>query len=259
MTRDLPQRLLTTLVYVFLFMPIIMVVVMSLNASRYSVFPVPEWSFVWYEKALEDETIGAALKNSLVIALVSAVLATIIGTTVSIALVRFRFRFQNLVRSAFMSPLIFPEMILAVMLLILSASLNLQGGFWIVVAGHVLVGLPFVITVVSARLHGFDSSLEEAAQDLGANEWATFRRITMPLALPGIIGGGLLAFTTSFDNFIITYLVAGSDVVTIPIKIYSMIRLEFSPKLHAFSTAIVFMTLCLLFLYRMVLRRQASY
>lgn len=259
MTKDLPQRLLTALVYIFLFLPIIMVIVMSLNASRYSVFPVPKWSFVWYEKAWADESIGEALKNSVIIAIVSATLATIIGTTVSIALVRFKFRFKEVLRSVFMSPLIFPEMILAVMLLILSASLNLQGGFWIVVAGHVLVGLPFVITVVSARLHGFDLSLEEAAQDLGANEWTTFRRVTMPLALPGIVGGGLLAFTTSFDNFIITYLVAGSDVVTIPIKIYSMIRLEFSPKLHAFSTVIVFMTLCLLVLYRMILRRQAEY
>lgn len=253
--RDLPQKLLTIAVYIFLFLPIIMVVVMSFNASRYSVFPAPSWTLDWYRQAFEDERIVEALRTSALIALVSSVLATAIGTCTSIALARFRFRARNAVRATFMAPLVFPEMILAVTLLVLSSSLNLQGGFWIVVGGHVLVGLPFVITVVSARLIGFDHSLEEVAMDLGANEWRTFLRVTLPLAMPGVVGGALLAFTVSFDNFIITYLVAGSDVITIPIKIYSMIRTEFSPKLHAFSTFILILTLCLLTIYRMATAR----
>lgn len=251
----MPQRLLTVAVYVFLFLPIVMVVVMSFNASRYSVFPAPGWTTEWYRKAFEDERIVEALRTSGLVALVSAAFATAIGTCTSIALVRFRFRFRNAVRATFMAPLVFPEMILAVTLLILSTSLNLQGGFWIVVGGHALVGLPFVITVVSARLIGFDRSLEEAAMDLGAGEWRTFVRVTLPLTLPGIVGGALLAFTVSFDNFIITYLVAGSDVVTIPVKIYSMIRTEFSPKLHAFSTFILALTLGLLAVYRVSVGR----
>lgn len=253
--KDLPQKLLTSAVFIFLFLPIVMVVVMSFNASRYSVFPAPSWTLHWYHDAMEDERILEALRTSALIALVSSILATTIGTCTSIALSRFKFRARNITRAAFMAPLVFPEMILAVMLLVVSARLNLQGGFWIVVGGHVLIGLPFVITVVSARLVGFDQSLEEAAMDLGASDWLTFRRVTLPLAMPGIVGGALLAFTVSFDNFLITYLVAGSDVVTIPVKVYSMIRTEFSPKLHAFSTFILIVTLCLLISYRMVSKR----
>ena len=256
--KNLPQKLLTLLVYIFLFLPIIMVVVMSFNSSRYSVFPAPEWTFDWYYKAFEDDRIIESLRTSVIVALISSLFATAIGTCVSIALVRFRFRLRNAVRATFMAPLIFPEMILAVTLLILSTSLELRGGFWMIVGGHVLVGLPFVITVVSARLIGFDRTLEEAAMDLGADEWRTFKRVTLPLALPGIVGGALLAFTVSFDNFIITYLVAGSDVITIPIKIYSMIRTEFSPKLHAFSTFILVLTLGLLVCYRIVMSRTTS-
>lgn len=248
--KDLPQKVLTVAVYIFLFLPIVMVVVMSFNASRYSVFPAPSWTMEWYAKAFADERIVEALHTSALVAVVSSLLAAAIGTSASIALARYRFRLRGVVRATFMGPLVIPEMILAVMLLILSTSLDLQGGFWMVVGGHVLVGLPFVITVVSARLVGFDRSLEEAAMDLGADEWRTFVRITFPLTLPGIVVVALLAFTVSFDNFIITYLVAGSDVVTIPIKIYSMIRTEFSPKLHAFSTFILILTLGLLAMYR---------
>ena len=116
----------------------------------------------------------------------------------------------------------------------------------LVIIGHVLIGLPFVLTVVSARLYGFDRSLEEAAMDLGADEVTTFRRITLPLIMPGIAGGALLAFTVSFDNFLITYLLAGSEVMTIPVHIYSMIRFEFTPKIHAISTVIIFVSVSLI-------------
>ncbi len=257
--RHLPQKALTALVYVFLFLPVLMVAAMSFNSSRYSVFPVPGWTAKWYRAAAADELIVESLKISAVLSLCAAVIATVIGSAAAVALVRYRFRFRDAIRAAFVSPLIIPEMILAVTLLMLSASLDLRGGFWTVVAGHVLICLPFVITVMSARLHGFDRSLEEAAMDLGAGEWRTFWHVTFPLSLPGVVGGALLAFTVSFDNFIITFMVAGSDIVTVPVKIYSMIRTEFSPKLHALSTFVVFVTLGILVLYRLVLRGAARW
>ena len=132
----------------------------------------------------------------------------------------------------------------------------MEGGILLIVVAHILIGLPFVLTIVSARLYGFDRSLEEAAMDLGANEVTTFRRITLPLILPGIIGGALLAFTVSFDNFMITYLLAGPGVTTIPIQIYSMVRFEITPKIHAVSTFIVLISMSLILIYAWVNRKR---
>ncbi|SME98038.1 spermidine/putrescine transport system permease protein [Tistlia consotensis] len=250
------QRAWTLLVYLFLFAPIVMVVIMSVNRSRYSVFPVPGWSLDWYRQALSDPSIVEALRTSAVVAVIASVLATSIGTLAAVALVRLRFRLRKVAHAAFMSPLIIPEIIIAIALLTLSTTLDFRGGYPIVVAGHVLMGLPFVITVVSARLYGFDQSLEEAARDLGADEVRTFLRVTLPLVLPGVVGGLLLAFTVSFDNFLVTFMVAGSEIVTMPLKIYSMLRFEFSPKIHAASTVIIFITISLLFVYRALTRKD---
>lgn len=232
-------RIWMGLVYVFLFAPILMVVVMSVSTSKYSTFPIRGWTTKWYGEAFGDPKIIDALQVSVIVAVVSAIIATIVGTMGSIALVRYRFRLRELTRAYFMSPIIVPEIITGIALLSFATLLSLQSGMYLVILGHVLIGLPFVVTVVSARLYGFDRTLEEAAQDLGADEMTTFRRVTLPLLAPGILGGLLLAFTISFDNFMITYMLSGSEVMTIPVHIYSMIRLEFTPKIHAISTVII--------------------
>ena len=152
--------------------------------------------------------------------------------------------------------MIIPEIITGIALLSFATMLHMEGGILLIVVAHILIGLPFVLTIVSARLYGFDRSLEEAAMDLGANEVTTFRRVTFPLILPGIIGGALLAFTVSFDNFMITYLLAGPGVTTIPIQIYSMVRFEITPKIHAVSTFIVFISMSLIFIYGRVNRKK---
>ncbi|MCG8689731.1 MAG: ABC transporter permease [Minwuiales bacterium] len=239
-------RVWAGLVYLFLFTPIFAVVLMSFSTSKYSTFPVRSWTGKWYSEAFGDEKIVAALQTSLLISVVAALIATLVGTLAAMGFVRNAFRSRELLRAFFLSPLIIPEIITGIALLSFATLLSVQGGMILVIIGHVLIGLPFVLTVVSARLYGFDRSLEEAAMDLGADEVTTFRRITLPLIMPGIAGGALLAFTVSFDNFLITYLLAGSEVMTIPVHIYSMIRFEFTPKIHAISTVIIFVSVSLI-------------
>jgi len=258
MPRDLIQKLWISAVYIFLFAPIVMVVVMSLNQSKFSRYPVPGWSLKWYVEAFEDPAIIQAIGTSALIAIVSALIASILGTLAAIALVRYSFKFRKFLRATFMSPLIIPEVVISVALLALSSTLSLKGGLLVIIGGHALLGLPFVITVVSARLASFDATLEEAAQDLGATEAETFFKVTLPLALPGVIAGMVLAFTVSFDNFLVTYMNAGSGVVTIPLKIFSMIRFEFSPKLHAASSLIIAITIGLLVIYHLLTRTKTD-
>lgn len=256
--RRLLLKTWTVLVFLFLFAPIAMVVLMSFSTSKYSTFPIRDWTFEWYGAAFGDERILAALQNSVLISVVASLLATAIGTLAALGIVRNRFRLKELTRAAFLSPLIIPEIITGIALVSFAALLSIQGGLLLVIVGHVLIGIPFVVTVVSARLYGFDRSLEEAAMDLGADSFKTFRRVTLPLLAPAILGGFLLAFTISFDNFLITYLLSGSQLMTIPVHIYSMIRLEFTPKIHAISTVIVFASIALMAVSQVIARRQPA-
>lgn len=245
MRSKLLLKVWVSLVYLFLFAPILMVILMSFSTAKYSIFPIKAWTMKWYSDAFADEKIISALQVSVTVAVISSLIATAVGTMAALALVRYRFRFREFTRAYFLSPIIVPEIITGIALLSFATILSMQSGILLVVIGHVLIGLPFVLTVVSARLHGFDRALEEAAMDLGADESTTFRRITLPLMAPGILGGLMLAFTVSFDNFLITYMLAGSDVMTIPVHIYSMIRFEFTPKIHAISTVIIFISIAL--------------
>ena len=243
-------------VYVFLFSPILTVVFMSFVSSKYSTFPLGGMTFKWYKMAAVDQNILSAFKTSLMISITATIFATCIGMLAAIGIVRGRFRGKEILNATFLSPMIIPEIITGIALLSFATILHIEGGILLIVVAHILIGLPFVLTIVSARLYGFDRSLEEAAMDLGANEVTTFRRITLPLILPGIIGGALLAFTVSFDNFMITYLLAGPGVTTIPIQIYSMVRFEITPKIHAVSTLIVLISMSLIFIYGRVNRKK---
>lgn len=248
------QKTIVFLVYVFLYAPILMLILMSFNTSRYSSFPAPDWSLKWYVEALNDEAIIDATITSTIIAVIVAVIATTLGTLASIALVRFRVRGKFAFQSLFMAPLPIPEVVIAIALLVFASKLNIGSGVLPLIAGHVLMGIPFVVTIVSARLYGVDASLDEAAMDLGANAKQVMRLIIIPLAAPGIIGGFILSFTISFDNFLVSHMVGGSSLVTIPTKIYSMLRFEFSPEIHAASTMIVTITVSLLLIYSVVTR-----
>lgn len=244
------------IVYVFLFSPILTVIFMSFVSSKYSTFPLGGTTFKWYKMAAADQNILSALKTSFMISITATIFATCIGMLAALGIVRGRFRGKEILKATFLSPMIIPGIITGIALLSFATILHIEGGILLIVVAHILIGLPFVLTIVSARLYGFDRSLEEAAMDLGANEVTTFRRITLPLILPGIIGGALLAFTVSFDNFMITYLLAGPGVTTIPIQIYSMVRFEITPKIHAVSTLIVLISMSLILIYGRVNRKK---
>lgn len=223
----------------FLYGPIALLVIYSFNASRL----VTVWggfSTRWYETLFQNEALIDAAWISLRVALASAALATLLGTMAAFALVRFgRFRGRLAFSAMLYAPLVMPEVIIGLSLLLLFVGLGIDRGFWTIVVGHATLGMCFVTVVVQARLAQFDRSLEEAAMDLGATPAATFRTVTLPLVAPGIVAGYLLAFTLSLDDFVIASFMAGPGATTLPMRIYSQVRLGVTPDVNAVSTLMI--------------------
>ena len=225
--------------FAFLYVPIGLVVLYSFNASRL----VTVWggfSTHWYVSLLENDQLLGAAGISLRVALASAALSTVLGTMAAFALHRFgRFRLRTLFAGLLYAPLVMPEVIIGLALLLLFVGLGIDRGFWTIVAGHTTLGLCFVAVVVQARLAGFDRSLEEAAQDLGASPARTFRLVTLPLIAPAMAAGFLLAFTISLDDFVIASFTSGPGSTTLPMRIYSQVRLGLTPEINAISTLLI--------------------
>ena len=222
--------------FAFLYGPILLLVIYSFNASRL----VTVWggfSTRWYAALAQDAQLLASVRTSLLVAIVSAAIATLNGTLAAIALVRFgRFRTRTLFAGAIYAPLVMPEVILGLSLLLLFVALGIQRGFWTTVAAHATFTMCFVTVVVQSRLAGFDRALEEAAMDLGAGPAQTFVAITLPLIRPAIVAGFLLAFTLSLDDLVIASFTAGPGSTTLPMRVYSQVRLGVSPEINAIST-----------------------
>jgi putrescine transport system permease protein len=225
--------------FAFLYVPIALVVLYSFNASRL----VTVWggfSTQWYVALLANEQLLSAASISLRVALASAALSTILGTMAAFALQRFgAFRLRTVFAGLVYAPLVMPEVIIGLALLLLFVGLGIDRGFWTIVAGHTTLGLCFVTVVVQARLAGFDRSLEEAAQDLGASPARTFRSVTLPLIAPAMAAGFLLAFTISLDDFVIASFTSGPGSTTLPMRIYSQVRLGLTPEINAISTVLI--------------------
>lgn len=224
--------------YLFLYLPIIVLITFSFNTSRFSV----EWeqfTWMWYVDLIRDPLVLGALKNSILIALAATILATIIGTLTAYGLYRFRFIGKTAFDGILFLPIVTPEIIMGISLLVFFVIIHFPLGLSSIIVAHVAFDIPFVMLIVRARLQGMDRSLEEAAMDLGADEWTTFFRITIPQLFPGIMAAALLAFTLSFNDFVITFFVTGIGSTTLPLKIYSMVRLGVSPKINALSAVVV--------------------
>ncbi len=239
------------IVYLFLYLPILAVVVFSFNSGN----QIARWegfSFAWYASLFEDAALWRACRNSLVVAGIATGIATSIGTATALAIERYRFRLRTpLIRLLYL-PIIIPEIVLAIALLTFYVYVRMPIGLMSVIIAHGVFNIAYVTVVVRARLQGFDTTLEEAARDLGANEWQTFWRVTFPLISPGIIGGALLAFTLSIDGFVITFFTAGVGYTTLSVHIYSMLKFGLTPQINAISTmllanSIVFILLFLWF------------
>lgn len=187
------------------------------------------------------------LYNSVIIALAAMILATIIGTLTAYGLYRYRFRGKMIFDGVLFLPIVTPEIVVGISLLIFYTSiLKMQLGLYTVIIAHTAFDIPFVMLIVRARLQGMDRALEEASMDLGADEWTTFFKVTIPQLRPGIIAAALLAFTLSFDDFVITFFVAGIGSTTLPLKIYSMVKLGVSPKINALSALIIVFSMILI-------------
>ncbi|CAB1367335.1 polyamine transporter subunit; membrane component of ABC superfamily [Denitratisoma oestradiolicum] len=232
-------------VYGFLYLPLAVVVLFSFNDSQLNA----QWvgfTTRWYSKLLGDGEMLRAAANSLTIALLSSTIATVLGAMAGLAMHRYRFRFLPFL---VLTPVAMPEILLGVSLLLFFRQvLDLTLGFLSILVAHITFSIGFVAVIVRARLAGMDESIFEAARDLGASPWATFRRITLPLILPALVAGFLMSFTLSIDDFVITFFVAGVGVSTLPLQIYSMIKVAVTPEVNAVSTLLMALTLSLIFL-----------
>lgn len=229
--------------YAFLYVPLAVVVLFSFNDSELNASWVG-FTTRWYATLLSDATMLHAAGNSLFIAVVASSIATVLGTMAGIAMHRWR---PKLLPFLVLTPVAMPEILLGVSLLLFFRQvLDLTLGLFSILAAHITFSIGFVAIIVRARLAGMDESIFEAARDLGATPWRTFRRVTLPLILPGIVAGYLMAFTLSIDDFVITFFVAGVGMTTLPLQIYSMIKVAVTPEVNAVSTLLMLLTLSLI-------------
>lgn len=228
--------------YGFLYAPLLIVVVYSFNDSNMNA----QWvgfTLDWYRKLLRNEEMLAAAGNSMLIALVASAVSTVLGTMAGYAMYRFRLR---LLPVLVVAPIAIPEILMGVSLLLFFVMINLTLGMVSIMLAHIAFCIGFVAIVVRARLAGLDESLTEAARDLGATPWQAFRLVTLPLVMPGIIAGALMAFTLSIDDFVITFFTAGPDARTLPLVIYTMVKITVTPEVNAVSTLLMLLTLALI-------------
>lgn len=270
-------RLIPTIGYIFLWLPIVVLIIFSFNSSRTGAV-WGHFTFDWYAKLISGGVLGGdaktstdemlkALQNSLVVAFGSMIIATVLGTTIAIGMERFQFRGRRLLDLLLYLPVVIPEMTMGLSLNIFFQSvfrnvnnltgLNLASGIGTIIVGHVVFSMPFVAIVVRARLNGMNRNLEEAARDLGANEWQTFRRVTLPLLMPGIIAGALLALTLSLDDYVVTLFTNGVGSTTLPIFVQGLIKFGINPSINAISTIIVCISMALVLL-SLILQRDAQ-
>jgi spermidine/putrescine transport system permease protein len=227
------------LIYIFLFSPIVLLILLSFNKNRYGSFPITGWTFHWYSTIASSPDLQSAIKTSIRVALEVTVISTVVGTAAAFSLVRSRLRFRTGFRIAFTLPIMIPGVLIGVSLLtFLRQGLGVPLSTETVVIGQSVYTTPFVLLIVAARLEGFDRSLELAAGDLGANAVRRFRYVILPLIGSAVFAGALFVFTLSLDEFVITYFIIGAQV-TLPIYIYTQIKFGITPAINAVATLLI--------------------
>lgn len=241
-------------VFVFLYVPIIILIIYSFNENKV----VGVWSTFstrWYTELFQDEAVIDALMVSLWVAFWSTLISTVLGTLAALAMERHRFRGKLLLDAGMYLPVIIPDIVMALSTLLFFVMFAVALSRYTILIAHVAFNISFVAIVVRARLVDMDANLEEAAADLGASEWRTFRRVTLPLLMPGIVAAALLAFTLSLDDFVITFFVSGPGSTTLPIRVYSMIKFGVTPEVNAIST-LMFLGSALLVVISLAIQRR---
>ena len=240
-------RIYVGVILFFLYAPIAIMAMMSLNKSEFYTLPF-EFSTEWYARLWQNEEILAAAWRSVWIAVVVAVIATILGTAASLAFFRYEFRGKKILQALLFPPIAIPWLITGTAMLIFFFSVGLGRGSPSVIFGHVALALPYVIVVVTARLSTFDPTLEEAARSLGASGWQVTKGVTLPWISSGVIAGALFAFAVSFDQFVVSYFLSEPGDTTLPVLIYTAIRKGFTPEINAISTIIITVSMGLMLL-----------
>lgn len=233
-------------IYLFLFAPIVLLVLFSFNANRYGTFPITGWTLEWYRAAISDYQVHGAVTTTLKVAAQVTVISAIVGTAAAFPLVRSKLPFREGIRIVLILPIMIPGLLIGVSLLVLFVStFHWQLSEETAVIGQSVYTTPFVILLVAARLQGFDNALERAAADLGANTFQRLRRVVLPLIFPAILAGALFAFTLSLNEFIITYFLIGANN-TLPIYIYTQIKFGITPEVNAVASMLLAGSLTLL-------------
>ena len=248
-------KLYSILIYIFLYLPIVILIVYSFNSSKYGT----SWQGLtldWYKKLYSNNLLIDSTKNSFLIAGLSASISTLIGTISALGLYSYRFKGRKIFSSIVYVLAISPDIIMGISLLILFNLVNMNLGFYSLLLAHITLNLPFVIIIVLARLKTFNKNLINAAKDLGAGEWTIFSRIILPLTLPSIISAWLLAFTLSLDDVVISFFVTGPNFEVLPLTLFSMAHLGIKSEINALCTVIFVVTLVLIFISHFIFRRK---
>ncbi len=236
-------KLYTFFVYVWMFTPIVAVVILAFNPQQFGSFPMEGFSFKWFVKLSHNSTILDAFKNSMVLGSLTAVFSTAIGVPAAMAFIRYEFRGKEFINTLLIAPIMIPEVVLGVALLLFIRWLQQPKSFAMLLIGHVVLTLPYVLLIVQARLVGIKREYEEAALSLGASPFHTFREVTFPLLAPAIFAGMLFSFTISFDDVTATLFWATAQNQTVPVKIFGMLRNSISPEINALGTVMIVLTI----------------
>ena len=242
-------------VYAYLYIPIIILITNSFNEDRYGL----NWkgfSWNWYERLFNNDTLIQAAFHSVTIAFFAATLATIVGGLTAIALYRYRFRGKQAVSGMLFIVMMSPDIVMAVSLLALFMVVGISLGFWSLLLAHVTFCLPYVTVTIFSRLNGFDARMLEAAKDLGASEVTILRKIILPLALPAVVSGWLLSFTISLDDVVVSSFVSGVSYEILPLRIFSLVKTGVTPEVNALATIMIVLSLGLVILSQLITRKN---
>lgn len=245
MKHKILKNIFISLVFIFLYLPIIILVIYSFNNSKMNII-FEGFTLKWYKELFQNTNLINAFLNTMIIAITSTITSTIVGTISAIGLNKYDFSLKPLVNKLLYIPIIIPEIVLGISLLSMYTLLHLELGMFTLILSHICFSIPYVIVSVRTTLSSINPSIEEAAKDLGANNFQTFWHITLPLIIPGVISGASLAFTLSLDDVVISYFTAGPGSNTLPLKIYSMVKTGITPDVNALSSLILLSAILIL-------------
>jgi spermidine/putrescine transport system permease protein len=248
--------LYATLVFVFLYLPLGVMIAYSFNSSRFSM----AWKGLtldWYVKLFGNTALMQAALHSLFIAALAATCSSILGTLIAMALQRWRFPSRKVIRTSLFVMMMSPDIVIGISLLVLFMSLSLPLGFWTLLMAHVTLCVPFVGITVYGRLQGFDPHVVEAARDLGAGEYEVFRHVVLPMVFPAVLAGWFLSFTLSIDDVIISFFTTGPTFEVLPLRIYSMVRLGLKPEVNALCAIMILITAVAVFVSQRFLKEKS--